>query len=66
MKSVNLNKSSQEELTTLPGIGSVKATSIIKSREVEKFKDLYELSRVRGIGPSVIDKIKCSSIDIQL
>lgn len=56
---LNINKSSKEELMTLPGIGEAKALDIIDHRtNVGAFKTLDELKDVKGIGESVFDKIK--------
>lgn len=56
---ININTASLEELTTLTGIGDVKAEAIIKYRnEVGKFKSKEELLNVDGIGESLFEKIK--------
>ena len=55
----NINTATIEELTTLTGIGDVKAEAIIKYRnEVGKFKTKEELLNVDGIGESLFEKIK--------
>ena len=56
---ININTATIEELTTLTGIGDVKAEAIIKYRnEVGKFKTKEELLNVDGIGESLFEKIK--------
>lgn len=56
---ININTASVEELTTLTGIGDVKAEAIIKYRnEVGKFKTKEEILNVDGIGESLFEKIK--------
>lgn len=56
---ININTASLEELTTLTGIGDVKAEAIIKYRnEIGKFKSKEELLNVDGIGESLFEKIK--------
>ena len=56
---ININTASIEELTTLTGIGDVKAEAIIKYRnEVGKFKTKEEILNVDGIGESLFEKIK--------
>ena len=56
---ININTAGIEELTTLPGIGDVKAEAIIKYRsEVGKFKTKEELLNVEGIGEALFEKIK--------
>ena len=51
---VNINTSSVQALEALPGIGNVLAVRIIQDRP---FKDVWELDRVKGIGPKTIEKI---------
>ena len=56
---ININTASIEKLTTLTGIGDVKAEAIIKYRnEVGKFKTKEEILNVDGIGESLFEKIK--------
>ena len=56
---VDLNTASAEELEMLDGIGPKTANAIIQSREkYGPFKYWIQLSRVPGIGQSVINKIK--------
>jgi len=60
-KVININKASIDELTTLSGIGESKAKLIIEYREQNgKFKTIEELYNVKGIGESLIEKIKDS------
>ena len=51
---VNINTSSVQALEALPGIGNVLALRIIQDRP---YVDVYELDRVKGIGPKTIEKI---------
>lgn len=56
---VNINTAGVEELTTLTGIGDVKAEAIIKYRnEVGKFTTTEDLLKVDGIGEALFEKIK--------
>ena len=54
--SIDINKATAKELSTLKGIGIIKAKSIVKFREGHCFKDIKELSLVRGIGKRTIEK----------
>ena len=57
--SVNINTADTGELTSLPGIGTSKATAIVNHRsEYGLFATVDELANVRGIGASVLDKIR--------
>lgn len=56
---VNINTSTKEELTKVPGIGESKADAIIKYREEHgNFKTTQEIKTVSGIGESLFEKIK--------
>ncbi|MDH4573533.1 ComEA family DNA-binding protein [Salinicola acroporae] len=52
---VNINEASVETLTTLPGIGAVKAQAIVDDREVNgNYKSLEDLTRIDGIGDTTV------------
>ena len=56
---VNINKATVEELKALPGIGQAKAEAIVKDREANgPFKSPEDITRVSGIGPKMLEKIK--------
>lgn len=56
---VNLNKATEEELQTLPGIGPSKAKAIIQYRQEHGgFKSVDELKNVSGIGDKTFEKLK--------
>ena len=56
---VNINKATQTELETLPGIGPSIALKIINYREENgKFSSIDDLKKVSGIGESKFENIK--------
>ena len=56
---INVNKATLNELMSLPGIGQAKASAIISYREIHGlFKDIADIMNVKGIGPSLYEKIK--------
>lgn len=56
---VNINKATQTELETLPGIGPSIALKIINYRkENGKFKSIEDLKKVSGIGDNKFNQIK--------
>jgi competence protein ComEA len=56
---ININKATLEELQLLPGIGEVKARSIITYRQEHgPFANLDEILNVPGIGPGILSAIE--------
>ena len=55
---ININTATQEELTTLKGIGPVKAAEIINYRNKNNFQKIDDIVNVKGIGPKTFDQIK--------
>jgi competence protein ComEA len=55
---VDINSASKKELSGLSGIGPKKAEAIIKYRDKNCFKNLNELTNVKGIGKKTIQKNK--------
>ncbi len=56
---VNLNKATETDLQTLPGIGPAKATAIITYRtEHGDFKTVEELGEVSGFGDKTVERLK--------
>jgi len=53
---VDINKASAKELQGLKGIGVKKASAIIIYRKDNCFKNIYELSNVKGISTKTINK----------
>lgn len=55
---ININEASAELLAELPGIGPSKADAIIAEREANgPYKDLEDLTRVKGIGQSTVARL---------
>ncbi|MDR4508554.1 MAG: helix-hairpin-helix domain-containing protein [Candidatus Brocadiaceae bacterium] len=55
---LDINHASWYELVLLPKLGEVKARAIVAYREKHgAFQTVEELSRVKGIGPSILDAI---------
>jgi competence protein ComEA len=54
-KPLDPNKAARDELMTLPMIGEKTAAAIIEGRP---YKAIEELSRVQGIGPKTLEKLK--------
>lgn len=56
---ININTASAVDLTFLPGIGEVKAKSIVEYRERHgEFSSVEDIMKVKGIGESTFEKIK--------
>lgn len=56
---ISINTASESELTTISGIGTSKAKSIVDYRNKNgKFKSIEEITNVSGIGQATFEKIK--------
>lgn len=55
---VNVNTANRAALMKLPGIGPAMADRIISERSVRPFTSVAELTRVKGIGPKKLEKIR--------
>lgn len=59
MADVNVNTATANQLSSLDGIGSVKAQAIIKDREANgQYQQLGDLARVSGVGDKTIEGIR--------
>src|SRR5699024_12062791 len=55
---VNLNTATESELTSIPGIGKVKAKAIIEYREQNgNFQSIDQLKEINGFGTKTIEKL---------
>lgn len=55
---VDINSASVKELNSLHGIGKYKAEAIVTFRKGHCFKNVHELSLVKGIGNKTVEKNK--------
>ena len=56
---INVNTTKKDELIILPNVGPVTAERIIRFREdFGVFKSIDDLTRVKGIGPKTLDKLR--------
>ena len=56
---VNINTANADELATLNGIGKAKAEAIVAYRAANgNFTTVDDLTKVKGIGDKIIEKIK--------
>ncbi len=55
---ISLNKATEEELNSLPGVGEKLAQSIISYRNKHRFIDISDLRKIEGIGEKKFKKIK--------
>jgi len=58
--SIDINSASADELSRLKGIGTSKASAIVKYRSVHCFKSIDELANVKGIGSMTIKNNKAN------
>lgn len=55
---ININTATAEQLTSLPGIGKVKAEAIVVYRQEHgKFTSPAELTEVKGIGEKTLENV---------
>ena len=52
------NLADERSLESLPGIGPARAAAIVAERERGRFESLEALTRVRGIGPHILARLR--------
>lgn len=56
---INVNTADKELLAELPGVGPSRAAAIIEERETNgAFENADDLTRVNGIGPATVDRMR--------
>jgi competence ComEA-like helix-hairpin-helix protein len=56
---VNVNTANVEELQLLPGVGPARAQAILAARKSKgAFKRIEDLAAIKGIGDSMLDKMR--------
>ncbi|UXZ52971.1 ComEA family DNA-binding protein [Halomonas sp. 7T] len=56
---INVNTADEELLAELPGIGPSRAAAIIEERETNgAFEQADDLTRISGIGPATVDRMR--------
>ena len=59
-RALDLNRADAASLQVLPGIGPVRAAAIVAERERRPFDSVGSLTRVRGIGPRTLARLRPS------
>jgi competence ComEA-like helix-hairpin-helix protein len=54
----NINTASAGELESLPGVGPALAARIVAARREQMFSSLDDLTRVRGVGPATVERLR--------
>jgi hypothetical protein len=57
---IDPNRADAATLEVLPGIGPARAAAIVRARSVRPFSSVEELTRVDGIGPGILGRIRAS------
>lgn len=55
---VDLNTADEATLQTLPGVGPALARRIVEARNEKPFRSVDDLTRVRGIGPATVRRLR--------
>lgn len=63
MEQINVNKAPEKDLQKIKGVGPLRAKKIIENRP---FRDIYELSKIAGLGKKRMDAIINQDILIQI
>jgi competence protein ComEA len=60
---ININAASASELSVLPGIGPQLAQRIVDDRQERgPFASVEQLTRVRGIGPAIMSRLRAYAV----
>lgn len=63
MEQINVNRATATDLQKIKGVGKIRAGLIIQNRP---FRDLYELSKIAGLGKKRMDAIIKQDILIEI
>ena len=55
---MNLNLADEAALARIPGLGPVRAEAIVRFRVGHRFQAVEELTKIRGIGPKTLSRIR--------
>jgi competence ComEA-like helix-hairpin-helix protein len=55
---IDVNRADAATLASLPGIGPARAAAIVAERGVRPFASVEELTRVRGLGPALVGRLR--------
>jgi competence ComEA-like helix-hairpin-helix protein len=58
LRPVDLNTADEATLQTLPGVGPALARRILEARKERPFRSVDDLTRVRGIGPATLRRLR--------
>ncbi len=57
MEKININKAEISDLVKITNIGKKRAEAIVKHRLENRFKDIFELSKLAGLGSARMNQI---------
>jgi competence protein ComEA len=58
LSAMDLNRASETELESIPGLGPARAGLIVKERQRGAFRSVDDLRRVKGIGPATLERVR--------